>query len=468
MTAKAQDMNPMYSGNWAPIDKEIGTECTNIIGTIPTDLAGSYIRNGPNDEFEPISIKDYHIFDGDGMIHQLEFKDGKAFYKNKWVETNALKMEREAQKSLWKGFKSPIDFNHESGIPVKHPANTGIIYHNGKLLALWEAGLPYVMTFPGLETEGETDFDGEWTDAFSAHPSIDPKNGDLVTFYYSPIAAPYVKYGVINKDGKVVHRTEIEIPKPVMIHDIAITPNYSIICDLPYVFSIERAMNGEYPFDWEPDNGSRIGLIGRYDEGSEIKWFDVAMGNIIHVINAYEEGDEVVFEACRSKRTSYVTDGEDYDPSSEQAHPWQYRFNLKSGEVKEKCLDEEIFVEFPRINDNYIGQYNRYTYALKFLPTTMPRFNAIVKYDRQTDERSVIELGELVYAIEFIFAPRIDAKDEDDGYLIGYIHDEVAGQSKTLIIDCKKFDDGPVATILMPQRVPYGFHSSWVPLHEYE
>ena len=145
------ETNRFLSGNWAPVKKEVDQNCTEVIGTIPQDLVGCFMRNGPNDEFAPVDMNRYHFFDGDGMIHQVRIEDGKVSYKNRWVETKCLQLEREAKKSLWTGFSSPPDFNNKFGIPMKHPANTHVIYHNKKLLALWEAGLPYEMTMPEME-----------------------------------------------------------------------------------------------------------------------------------------------------------------------------------------------------------------------------------------------------------------------------------------------------------------------------
>lgn len=459
--------NPMITGAWEPVHSEIETKCTEVEGKIPKDLKGSYFRNGPNQEFTPMDYENYHFFDGDGMIHQVELIDGEARYKNKYVETKCLKIEREHNESLWRGFKSPPDFEHPHKIPMKHPANTHVIYHNGKLMALWEAGLPYEMTLPNLETVGEMDFNGDWPHAFTAHPTIDPQNGDLVTFYYSILAKPHLKYGVIDKDGNVVNSTGIDLEKPVMIHDLAITTNYSVIAVTPYVFSLDRAMKGEYPFAWEPELGTKIGVIPRYADGSQVKWFDVELGHIQHIFSAYEEGDEIVYHVCRSKRTSLVTDDlADFDIEAEQARAYVYRLNMQTGEHTEEQI-ENIPVEFSRINDEYTGVKYRYGYACRFRQQAKPQFDAVVKFDFDGNSSETWELEDGWEAGEFVFAPREKAQDEDDGYCIGMISKTDGSLSKLAILDAKNVAAGPIAKITIPQRVPNGFHANWLAGKEY-
>lgn len=461
-------INPMISGSWEPVKEEVDAKCSDISGAIPRDLEGSFFRNGPNADLEPMDLENYHFFDGDGMIHQIEIINGEVRYKNKWVETKCLQIEREAGKSLWKGFNSPPDFENEFGIAMKHPANTHVVFHNGKLMALWEAGLPYELSLPDLETVGEMNFNGEWPHAFTAHPTIDPDNGDLVTFYYSILAKPHLKYGVIDKDGKVVNSTGIDLDKPVMIHDLAITKNYSVFAITPYVFSLERAMQGEYPFAWEPEMGTKIGVIPRYGDGSEIQWFDVELGHIQHIFSAYEDGDEIVYHVCRSQRTSLVTDSlDDLDIEAEQARPYVYRLNLKTGKHTEKML-ENVPVEFSRINDDYTGVKYRYGYACRFRKQAKPEFDALMKFDFEKNVSALWKLEDGWELGEFVFAPKVDAKDEDDGYCLGIVSKTGGTESKLLIIDAKDIEAGPVASIVIPVRVPNGFHANWVPYNSYK
>lgn len=453
--------NIYLEGNFAPVPDEIAEKCTDVEGVVPKDLAGYFLRTGPNNQFEPIDVEAYHPFDGDGMIHQIQFKNGEATYRNRWVVTPGFEREREAGKALWGGFNTIGKVQPPPDLPMtKNLANTAMTVHNQKLLALWEGGSPYEIALPGLETVGEQTFDGRWTEAVSAHPKVDPRTGELIVFCYSPAEEPYVRYGVVDKHGKITHKTGIDLAgKPVMIHDMAITKNHSLVFDMPVTFSLDRIMNGGKAFDWEPENGTRVGIVPRYGQGSEIKWFDVDTGYIFHVFNAWEEGDEIVLDACRTIRTAILdTDVGQQDELNARLH--RYRFNVATGEVEEKRVNETP-LEFSRINENMVGEKTRYGYASQFHPERGLLFNAMLKHDREGDHIEKLEMGETQFNQETVFAPRIDARSEDDGYVIGFVHDESDEHTECWVVDAQRFTDGPVARIRTPRRVPYGFHSHW-------
>lgn len=456
--------NEYLEGNFAPVKEEVALPCTEIEGTIPTDLAGFFLRNGPNVQFEPISRDLYHPFDGDGMIHQVEFKNGEATYRNRWIETPGFLRERQEGKAIWGGFNTIGKIETPPDMPMKNLANTALAFHNGKLLATWEAGSPYEVGLPEMETMGAQTFGDGWTAAVSAHPKVDPRTGELIVFCYSPVEQPYVRYGVVDATGKVTHSTGIELAgSPVMIHDMAITKNFSLIFDMPVTFSFERVMNGGKAFDWEPENGARIGIVPRYGDGRETKWFDVETGYIFHVFNAWEEGDDIVVDCCRSLRTSILDDDDAGagQRDEENARFHRYRFNRTNGTVEEGRVSE-IPLEFSRVNETMIGEKTRYGYASRFHPTRGLLFNAMLKHDREGDRIDAVELGETQFNQEIVFAPRVGSTSEDDGYVIGFVHDETDDHTECWVIDSQKFTDGPVARIRTPRRVPYGFHSHWV------
>jgi carotenoid cleavage dioxygenase-like enzyme len=454
--------NPYLSGNFAPVRQEFGgLECPEVTGEIPRDLAGSFLRVGPNPQFEPIDGDTYHPFDGDGMIHQMRFDGGRAVYSNRWVRTQGFERERREGKALWTGFSSLPNMQHPEDMLMKNLANTAMVWHAGRLLALWEAGNPYEVTLPDLETRGEDTFDGKWFGSFTAHPKVDPRSGELIFFGYSPFP-PYVRYGVLDAAGNLVHDTHVDLPKAVMIHDMAITENYSLIFDMPLTFDLERAMNGGQAFDWEPSNGARIGVLPRRGEGGEVRWFDIDLGYVFHSFNAFEEGSEIVLDACRTRKTR-ILEGSDEPMTEQHSRFHRYRLNLDTGRASEEPISP-VPLEFSRINESYVGVRNRYAYASRFSDRNDvgTLFTAVLKYDRENDEIQTCELGDGAFTQEFVFAPRPDAAAEDDGWVVGLVHDEKRGASECWIIDAQRFAAGPVARISIPARVPYGFHSHWV------
>ncbi len=452
--------NPHLQGNNKPVYEEITAENLEVIGEIPKDVQGNFLRTGPNPYYVPDEDR-YHIFDGDGMIHGVHIRDGKATYRNRFIDSAGLKEEREKGEWIYPGLNMFGDYIAKGEMPgVKNTGNTAMVHHQGQLFAMMEGGTPYRISLPDLTTEGEHDFDGTLTHNFTAHPKVDMKSGEMMTFGYG-MSPPYLTYSVVNTQGRASHTTEITIPKPVMMHDCAITENYTIFPDLPLVFDLEKMMSGEGIVGWDPDNGCRIGIVPRVGDDNSIRWFEIEESFLFHVANAWEEGDEVVFQACRSNRGGIVTsEGSDVRDQLGQLHEW--RFNMKTGEVLSKALDREFFCDFPRINDDLVGYKNRYTYAARFRVQEMPVFDGEMKYDNETGEIQMHHFGEDCESGEAIFAPRINAQSEDDGYVICFVYNRVSGESECHIIDAQRFTEEPVARIKIPQRVPHGFHASWV------
>lgn len=453
--------SPYLTGNFKPTYSEITAQDLEVIGTIPDDLQGNFLRIGPNPYYIPDEAK-YHIFDGDGMVHGVHFSNGKADYRNRFIDSKGLREEREKGGWIYPGLNMYGDLIAKGEIPSgKNTGNTAMVNHQGQLFALMEGAKPYKLSLPELETQGETDFDGTLTHNFTAHPKVDADTGEMLTFGYSPMP-PFLTYSVISPEGKAVHTKEITIPKGIMMHDFAITENYSIFPDLPLTFDFEKLMKGESMIAWAPENGCRIGIMPRMGDDSSVKWFEIEESFLFHVSNSWEEGDEVVFQACRSNRGGIEsTEGVAMEDQLGQLHEW--RFNMKTGAVISKALDREYYCDFPRIHDDLIGKKNRYLYAARFSMGEGGVFDGEMKYDNETGELQVHDFGPNKESGEAIFAPKVGGVDEDDGYVICFVYDKVSETSECHVIDAKKFTDEPVARIKIPQRVPHGFHASWVP-----
>jgi len=458
--------NPSFLGNAAPVEKENNTVCTEVIGKVPEELAGSFVRIGSNPVFVD-NPETYHPFDGDGMIHEVHFQNGTASYVNAFVNTKGLQLEREKGDYIWTGLASPPDFNNEHGM-MKNVANTAMVFHAGKFLALWEGGNPHHVSLPNLETVAEIDYDGKLNHPFTAHPKVDAQTGEMVTFGASIMASPFCSVSLVDKNGDLVHTTGIDMPKAAMMHDCAITDKHTIFLDLPITFDFTRAMNGQKMLDWEPENGSRIGVVPRMGSDEDIKWFEIDNCMVFHVANAWEEGDEVVLLACRANKTEVGDATEnandaDMDMTDQLALFTEWRMNMATGEVTERNLDPVNYGEFPRINDNLAGRKTRYTYVAGIDQNQRGTpFNREMKYDGETGEIQVHPLGEGCKGGEAIFAPRVGAVDEDDGYVILFVRDEINQTSECRVIDAKNFEAEPVARVKIPYRVPFGFHASWV------
>ena len=453
--------NPFLKGNNEPVYEEITTTELEVIGEVPADISGSFLRTGPNPYYVPDEAR-YHIFDGDGMIHGVNFKNGKVTYRNRFVQSKGLDEERAKGEWIYPGLNMLGEYIAKGEMPgVKNTGNTAMVFHQGQLYTMMEGGTPYRISLPELETEGEHDFEGTVTHNFTAHPKVDAKTGEMMTFGYG-LQPPFLSYSVVGTNGRASHSTEITIPKPIMMHDCAITENYTIFPDLPLVFDFEKMMTGGGLVGWDPDNGCRIGIVPRSGDDNTIRWFEIEESFLFHVANAFEEGDEVVFQACRSDRGGIVTEeGVEVRDQLGQLHEW--RFNMRTGDVQSTPIDREFHCDFPRINDDYVGYKNRYTYAARFRVEATPTFDGEMKYDNETGEIAMHYFGDNAESGEAVFVPRIDSTDEDDGYVICFVYDRISGTSECQILDAQNWHADPVARIKIPQRVPHGFHAAWVP-----
>ncbi len=461
-TTVAED-NPYLQGKFAPVSNEITAENLEVRGELPADLSGIFLRNSPNPKHAPKGR--YHWFDGDGMIHAVHIRDGKATYRNRYVRTRGFEREEAAGEAVYTGIMERPDFTQPGG-PFKNTGNTDLHYHAGKLLALWWlGGKAHRLRLPDLETLGEWDFCGQLSRGIASHPKTDPRTGEMMFFDFS-VLPPFMTYGVANAAGEITHQTPIELPGARLQHDIAITENYTLLFDMPMFWDPELLVQGKTKVVFDRSMPARIGVIGRHAPGDTIRWFDTGAFYMYHTINAWEEGDEIVLVGCRI---------DDPVPASRenpkriprlnflQLDPYltRWRLNLKTGLVKEEQLDD-VPSEFPRTNDSLLGIRQRFSYNPRIARAPQLLFDGLIKYDTENGDSSTWAYGEKRWGGEASFAPAIGGSAEDDGYLITFLYDEGRNQSELLVMDARDLAAGPVATIIIPQRVPIGYHTQWV------
>ncbi len=450
-------VNPFLDGNFAPVHKETETDALKVIGELPPDLSGMFVRNGPNPQWTPIG--QYHWFDGDGMLHGVRISNGIATYRNRYVQTKKWQRENQVGKAIWSGLLEPLQKDTPKDIS-RNTANTALVWHAGKFLALWEGGAPHAIQLPNLETIGEYTYNNKLVSAFTAHPKVDPVTGEMMFFGYS-FAPPYLQYSVVSDTGELLRTVPIDLPMAVMMHDFAITENYTIFMDLPLTFSPERMQRGEPMMMFERDRPSRFGIVPRFGDNNNIRWFESPACYVFHTLNAYEEGNEVVLMACRTSSTTVLTSEDSpSDPDASIPRLYQWRFNLKTGGVREELLDD-VASEFPRINENFLGQKAQYGYTGRMTTGSTPLFDGLIKYDHQSGKSETHEFGGGRYGGEAVFVPRARGS-EDDGWLITFVYDTALDRSELVVVCARDMTGEPVARVIIPQRVPYGFHGAWI------
>jgi carotenoid cleavage dioxygenase len=457
--------SPYLQGNYAPIQTEITADLAVVSGALPSDLEGVFARNGSNPRFEPKGR--YHWFDGDGMIHAVEIGNGAAVYRNRYVRTAGLAADEAAGECGWTGILEPPDFGRPGG-PFKDTANTDLVFHAGQLLAVWWlGGDPHVVRLPDLATLGVQDYAGKRTTGLSAHPKVDPVSGELLWFDYQPMP-PYLTYGVVSPTGELVHQVEIDLPGPRLQHDLAITPSWTILMDMSMMWDPDALARGKVRLGFFPDSPTRFGLIPRFGTNAEVRWFDAAPMFMYHTVNAWEEGDEVVLVGCRIDQpfTGSAPDDGRVVPAiatlrlAPAFHEW--RFDLRTGTCRERELDD-VYAEFPRMDNRRLGQPSRYSYHQRCAESETLLFDGVIKYDYADGcAASTCAYPAGWFGGETVFAPRVDSRGEDDGYLMTFVVEEATGTSELWIVDAQRMTDGPVCRLAVPQRVPTGYHTWWV------
>jgi carotenoid cleavage dioxygenase len=453
--------NPYLHGAFAPVVRETEQTDLAVEGELPRELFGAYFRNGPNSVHAPINR--YHWFDGDGMVHGIWFEDGRAHYRNRYVQTRGLQHEAEAGKTVWGGVLGPFDFSLPGG-PLKDTANTDLIAFDGQLLALWyESGQMMALDPSTLATRGPYAREG-LSRRVSAHSKVDPATGELVFFSYGD-RPPYMRYGVLSPDG-TLHQTDVELPGPRRPHDIGVTPRYSILHDFPMFFDPEtfRKTGKRIPL-FHRDVPTRFGVIERH--GTAVRWFDFEPCYMLHVVNCWEEGDEIVMIGCRTNDPTLRPDPADGKIAAMlsgiklQANLHVWRMDLATGETKEGPLDD-LNAEFPMIHPGMLGRKNRYSYHSR-IPYEIPAtFDGLVKYDLTDGSCTRFDYGPGVFGSEAPFVPRPGATDEDDGWLVTFVTDASDWSSACWVFDARDVQAGPIAKVALPQRVPNGFHATWI------
>ena len=465
-----QSENSYLNGAWAPVSDEVTLDNIEVIGEVPKDLNGTYYRNGPNPKFEPQGR--HHVFDGDGMIHSAEFSNGKVTYRNKYIETLGLQAEDKAGKAIWPGLMDRPDRTLPEGWGsdgwLKDNSNTDLVVHNGQVLSLfYQSGDGYLMDPKTLAPRGRLDLNSMGVRSISAHSMVDEHTGELLFFDYST-KAPYMTYGVLSSTGELTHHVPIELPGPRLPHTLAFTENYTILMDLPLFWDTELLKRDIHKVVFYPELQSRFGIIKRYGAGDSISWFNADPAYIYHICTAREEGSKIILDGCRMESPAPPPEVLDKKSrleawTSNNARLYRWNFDLGTGDTQEEWRDDR-HSEFPLVSGQHLGYDARYSYnALIDQHSKTLRFSGIAKYNLDSTAADTYDFGHGKFGSESPFAARDNSKAEDDGYVVSFVGDENSDCGEIQIFDAANISDGPVGRVLLPVRVPPGFHAFWAP-----
>ncbi len=449
--------SPFLSGNFAPVLDERGPEPCTLSGRLPAALRGTLFRNGANPRWPP--AEPYHWFTGDGMLHAITLGEGGASHCNRWVRTPRFLAEAAARRALFTGFGQPLV--PEAAELSTGVANTHVIHHAGRLLALEEAHLPTRLDPAGLETLGDEDF-GAIQGRFTAHPKHDPATGQLVFFSYSATGplSPAMSWGTVEADGRLSRYEVFEAPYCSMVHDFAVTASRIVVPVMPLTGSMDRAMAGQPPFAWDGAQETFFGVIARDRGVASLRWIAGPPCFAFHVMNAFDDGDAAVMDVVEYDAAPLFPNADGSPPRDIGSRLARWRIDPDGG-VTRSTLDSRPG-EFPRIDDRVAGL--PYTQGFRILPASSEAAGDSVAVHAVGQDRSTLfTLPPGQRASEAVFVPRSEGAPEADGWLLTVVWRPESGTSALLVLDAASLPDGPVAEVLLPRRVPSGFHGSWVP-----
>lgn len=457
--------HPQLSGNYAPIRMECDVEDLIVRGEIPKDLDITYYRNGPDPQFPPLG--EHHWFAGDGMVHMFRIQDGRVSYRNRWVRTVKWGLERREGRSLYSPFQPGLNDPITADVKNDSLANTNVIWHGEKLMALEEGHAPFVLDPDTLDSLGTWRFDGRLKGPMTAHPKIDPTTGELLLFGYMAAGplTPTIRYSVVDAKGELTRTDQFDAPFASMVHDFIATDTHVVFPIFPVTGSIERAMSGAPIFAWEPEKGTHLGVMRRDGSVADLRWFETDPCFVYHPMNAYSDGDRITAHVMQFEEVPLFPfpDGTPTSNVKGRLCEWTIDLGDHSNGVRRRYLDD-VIGEFPRIDDRHAGAKYRYGYyagANGDTEAASIEFGSVIRHDFATGTHVRYELPDGDVTGEPVFVPGSPDAPEGVGFLLSIVYRAGENRSDLIVLDAENVDAGPLACAQLPHRVPYGFHGNW-------
>jgi carotenoid cleavage dioxygenase-like enzyme len=460
--------HPFMTGPFTPNYDEVNATELEVIGTVPERLAGVYLRNTQNPVHQPRGT--YHPFDGDAMLHLLRFDHGRVEYRNRFVRTLGFREEQAAGRALYAGLIDNPKLAERPGWGarggLRDTAATDVIVHAGSVLAtFYQCGEPYRVNAFTLEDMGTSAWgrdvlpDG----GISAHPKVCPASGDLLFFNYSK-TAPFMHYGEVDAQDRLVHYVPVPLPGPRLPHDMLFTERFAILNDFPLHWDEALLVQGKHKLIYDEHKPARFAVVPRrHAPQTGVRWFEARPTYVLHWLNAWEEGDEIVLhgyhQATPMPKAGYDKTGATLGPERYGPTLYEWRLDLRTGRTRERRLDERL-LEFGMINANFWGRPYRYSYNMVAHPGSF-LFDGIVRFDHTSGASQRWLFGDGRFGSESPMAPCHDAQAEDDGYVVSFVTDMNADRSECVVLDARDLGAGPVARILLPHRISSGTHACW-------
>ncbi|MCM6772579.1 carotenoid oxygenase family protein [Nocardia sp. CDC159] len=469
MAATNYRESPFLTGHHRPNRMEVDAPDLFVEGELPADLAGVFYRNGAEPLYPP-TAEDYHWFDGDGMVYAFFLEDGRVSLRSRWVRTDKLLLEMKYGRRLFGVLGDPATTDPLAEGTRYNTANTNIILHGGKLLALMEGAPPVELDPRTLDTLGEEHYGGVITMTFSAHPTVDHGTGELINI--GSIArrqgtAPEIHYEIIDSERRVTKFESIPMPHQSMMHTFFVTENHVVFPVTPLDISLKRVLSGGPLVAWDPDRPTKLGLMPRLGTAADVRWFETEPRQMMHQANVWEEDGRIVADVAAADGTALFPDvhgrWRSHRETRQSLRRWTIDPAARTRVVREEVLDDHD-IQFPRPDDRLMTTPSRQVFANSNLHSVHGRaegMDSVLRVDTHTGAQDLYHFGDGTSAGELIFAPRVGGAGELDGYALTLVHRAHAPETELAIFDAARLADGPLARVRVPFRIPSGFHCNY-------
>ncbi|MCO4878964.1 carotenoid oxygenase family protein [Paraburkholderia caribensis] len=467
---------PQFTGQNAPSRLQCDLSDLDVEGTLPPALEGTWYRCGPDPQHPPMFDDDLYV-NGDGMMSAFRFYQGRVDYRSRYVQTEKYRAERKVGHALFGRYRNPFTDDASVQGVDRGTANTTAFWHAGKLFALKEDSLPYVIDADTLATHGRHTFgDTLRSQTVTAHPKVDPVTGEWIFFGYeaSGLASRDVAFCVANAEGALIREDWFKVPFASFQHDFAVTRDYVVFPVCPTIADLDRMKAGGAHWEWDASQPTYVAIVPRQGSIDGIRWFKGPACNVFHVVNGFNEGTTVYVDLCVSKRNAFpgIADvsGAPFNPEEGAPFLTRWTFNLAAdGETFESRVLSPLPGELPRIDDRHAFEA---TGAVFYGALDIERSqlvagpqglgaNTLARLDARTGALQTLYLDNHTTFQEPQFVPAGDATDE--GYLLVVVDHHDAGNGSVLVLDAAQIDAPPIARIRLPMRLRDAFHGTWVP-----
>jgi carotenoid cleavage dioxygenase-like enzyme len=447
-------------GNFRPVQDEIDRHDLAIEGVWPESLRGTIVQAGPNPAHTPGA--NYHPFDGSGMLHAVRIDGNGASYRNRYVETPDHVRERAAQRSLVPSILEPppLEILESGRFPYRDAPNAVLIPHGQAAYALGGFHAPIQVDPRTLETLGRDQILGEDDAPFGGHPKRDPETGELFYFRCHVGPEPRLVLGAVDRHGRRCFEAAVGLKTPRLMHDFAVARRHAVFFDTGVSFDASRARSGHSGWSFDRSIPSRLLVVPR--EGGAVREFAIEPCVVIHTLNAWESMDGR-FLTVLAIRYPSLPEALSFDGSLSAGPPHandgrlcEWTMDLRTGDVSMRTLSDTP-AEFPRQDESLLMQPARRAWLTANLP-----IGALIEVDLAEGRERHLPHGRGRYGSEFVFVAGPEGQPEC-GFLIGFVWDAGTGRSEVVAIDTTRAEAGPIARILLPCRVPFGFHANWFP-----